>query len=185
MQEFYRGCSAAGPDGCPFYAPVPDMIEQNLHELLEAVRKNPVPIVTPQGDYGILDYPKMRVVIFRVLYQPHKWFYNLAWALQELKKGNGLPLYEIYAGGQGRFECDCNAGGGGGGGDDWRMGGSLFDNGEEERDAGVFESLHFVACTDGSPLPNTVEGIKALRAGIKKWSSEWGGIWANFPIACT
>ncbi|KAF8876145.1 alpha/beta hydrolase fold-domain-containing protein [Infundibulicybe gibba] len=79
LQAFFDGCALAGPDLCPFYAPTPDQISQNLTALYAAISARPVPVRTETG-YGL--------------------------GLADLALGNGTALFELLA--TPRFKCSCD-----------------------------------------------------------------------------
>ncbi|KAJ7777630.1 alpha/beta hydrolase fold-domain-containing protein [Mycena maculata] len=94
MQTFFDGCSAAGPDGCAFYAPTPD-----------SIRTQPIPVRTP-SNYGLVDLALLRRVILDVLYAPQGYFAPLAEVLAALTRSDGAPLFELPFLDP-TFECSC------------------------------------------------------------------------------
>ncbi|KAJ7649384.1 Alpha/Beta hydrolase protein [Mycena polygramma] len=106
LQSFFDGCAAAGPDLCAFYEPTAAAIADRLETLVESVRAQPVPAITPVA-YGIVDYSLLRYTIFETLYSPYALFPLLAQGLADLEKGNGTALYSILTTIP-AFECECN-----------------------------------------------------------------------------
>ncbi|TFK65952.1 hypothetical protein BDN72DRAFT_844931 [Pluteus cervinus] len=162
MQSFYDGCYEAGPEGCPFYAPSPKLIAQNLTSLYNSIRKKPIPVVTGTS-YGIMDFVKLRSTVFSVLYSPFKFFHPLAQALADLANGNATALYKISE--TPTFKCACGH--------------------EPELTTTDFtQGFPFLACTDGEPIPSGLDYAKQQRQGLAE-SSEWGAMWFNIPLACS
>ncbi|KAF9264483.1 alpha/beta-hydrolase [Marasmius fiardii PR-910] len=105
FQLFFDGCFEAGPDKCPFYDSSSDKIKQNVLDLLESVRLNPVPVYQgPTNPYGIIDYSGLKIALQQATRQPYdpiSGFLTLAQGLRDLKSGNGSTIFpflgqEVY-----------------------------------------------------------------------------------------
>ncbi|KAJ7064208.1 Alpha/Beta hydrolase protein [Mycena amicta] len=109
LDTFFTACAAVGPSLCAF-APnansTAQQISDRLTALTNAVRTQPVPVVTPAG-YGLVDYSLLRQTIFSTLYTPYALFPTLAKALADLEAGNGAALFQILA--EPQFQCSANA----------------------------------------------------------------------------
>ncbi|TFK65951.1 hypothetical protein BDN72DRAFT_173099 [Pluteus cervinus] len=162
MQSFYDGCYEAGPEGCPFYAPSPDLIAQNLTSLYNSIRKKPVPVMT-ETSYGVMDFVKLRSTVFWVLYNPFQAFHPLAEGLANLANGNATALYKLSE--APTFKCACGH--------------------EPELTTSDFtQGFPFVACTDGEPIPSGLDYAKQQRQELAE-TSEWGALWSNVPLHCS
>ncbi|KAJ7677048.1 Alpha/Beta hydrolase protein [Mycena polygramma] len=106
LQTFFDACADAGPDLCAFYEPSATAIADRLEALTNAIRAQPVPVITPTS-YGLVDYSLLRATIFEVLFRPYGGLASaLAEGLSQLEKGNGTVLYSIFS--PPAFECNCN-----------------------------------------------------------------------------
>ncbi|KAF7304011.1 AB hydrolase-1 domain-containing protein [Mycena indigotica] len=107
FNAFSAGCAAAGPSGCAFArsSSTAEQISDRITALTNAIRKQPVPVVTSMG-YLLIDYSLLRSIIFEALYSPYDSFPLLADALADLEKGNGTTLYTLVA--QPLYQCGDN-----------------------------------------------------------------------------
>ncbi|KJA18191.1 hypothetical protein HYPSUDRAFT_45508 [Hypholoma sublateritium FD-334 SS-4] len=160
MDSFYTGCAAAGPDGCPFWAPTADDIRQNLTTLSNSLRTNPIPIRTKSG-YGLLDINKLQSALFTALYSPYAAFPAIAQGLAELAAGSGKLLFDRMN--PPLFECACDS--------------------PELPFTSVSDSQAAVACNDGDDVPDDLQSTEAHFAMMRK-ASPWGEYWANIRTAC-
>ncbi|KAJ7049955.1 hypothetical protein C8F01DRAFT_1092879 [Mycena amicta] len=106
LNSFFTGCAAAGPTLCAFAtnaSNTPQELSDRLTALTNAIRAQPVPVVTPAG-YGLVDYSLLRQTIFGALYSPYTTFSTLAQALVDLEAGNGATLFNILTLPQ--FQCN-------------------------------------------------------------------------------
>ncbi|KAF8188141.1 Alpha/Beta hydrolase protein [Mycena galopus ATCC 62051] len=106
LQTFFDGCAAAGPDLCAFYKPTAAQIADRLTALTNAIRTQPISVLTPAG-YGLVDYSLLRSIIFDSLYNPYNLFPLLAQGLAALENGDGTVLYSLLEEALPPFECDC------------------------------------------------------------------------------
>ncbi|KAJ7209103.1 TAP-like protein-domain-containing protein, partial [Mycena rebaudengoi] len=104
-QSFYDGCVAAGPDGCPFYAPTAEDINTKMNRIYASLRTRPIPVRTNMS-YGLVDYAFVRSVIFSALYNPYAQFSPLARALADLAEGNATAMFKMKE--KPSFECGCD-----------------------------------------------------------------------------
>ncbi|KAJ7209101.1 TAP-like protein-domain-containing protein [Mycena rebaudengoi] len=104
-QSFYDGCVAAGPDGCPFYAPTAEDINTKMDRIYASLRTRPIPVRTNMS-YGLVDYAFVRSVIFSSLYKPYARFAPLARALADLAEGNATAMFKMAE--KPSFECGCD-----------------------------------------------------------------------------
>lgn len=107
LQAFFDGCYEAGPDICAFYAASPGAISDNLDALYAKIREEPVPVVTEDGYYKVIDYPALRFGVLLALYEPYAYFSWLGQALAGLASGSGDVFYSVTR--QIPFECSCEA----------------------------------------------------------------------------
>ncbi|KAJ7262471.1 TAP-like protein-domain-containing protein [Mycena rebaudengoi] len=103
LQTFFDGCAAAGPEACAFYAPTAADIAANLTALTNALKENPIPVIT-NVSYGIFDFSQLRTFIFVATYTPYQRFQPLAQGLAQLAAGDAGPLY-AFLGDTPPFEC--------------------------------------------------------------------------------
>ncbi|KAF8890373.1 Alpha/Beta hydrolase protein [Infundibulicybe gibba] len=154
LQAFFDGCHQAGPKLCPFYAPTPEKISQNLDALYAAVTARPVPVYT-QTAYGLIDYSRLRLTVFNSLYRPYQTFPSLARALADLASGDGTVLYQMLEGP--RFQCSC---------------------GPPEPFVSVSSEAQIaILCGDGQVVPPDFESAESF---YKKFSDTTPG-WPNSP----
>ncbi|KAK7008049.1 AB hydrolase-1 domain-containing protein [Favolaschia claudopus] len=162
LQGFFDGCVAAGPDLCAFYEPTADAISNRLAALTEAVRANPVPVISPVA-YGIVDYSLLRNTLFTSLYVPYILFGPLAQGLAALEKGDGSILFSILA--QPPFQCDCSS------------------------DPAPFhlnnpEAVLGVLCGDGMDVTDTVDELRAFYLNAAKTSQFVEFLVASNRVSC-
>jgi hypothetical protein len=108
LQTFFDGCAAAGPEACPFYAPTAADIAPNLTALTNAIKDEPIPIIT-NVSYGLFDFSLLRTFIFVATYTPYQRFPLLAQGLAHLAAGDAGPLY-AFLGDAAPFECPNSSG---------------------------------------------------------------------------
>ncbi|KAF9029165.1 hypothetical protein BDZ89DRAFT_1038704 [Hymenopellis radicata] len=161
LQGFFDGCYEAGPQRCSFYAPSPDAISANLTALYNRLRTAAVPVKTDSG-YGVVDYRRLRRAVFSSLYTPYAKFPLLADALSELARGSGNLLYNMTR--EPEVKCSCP------------------DPSNEL--ASVNEATMFVACNDGTPVPNNLTETKEYYAEISS-QYDFGSLWAGLRIGCS
>ncbi|KAF9475278.1 hypothetical protein BDN70DRAFT_883911 [Pholiota conissans] len=169
LDSFFTDCANAGPEGCAFWAPTPENIQQNLTALIESVRAAPVPIRSESG-YGLLNSNLLRSEIFSGLYFPYASFVPLAQGLADLAAGNGKTLFDL--GNPPMYECVCHPEG--------------EDLAKEVRDSQVA-----VLCNDGEEVPDDLKSAQEYFDMMMK-VSQWGDLiaaitrlqcigWPKFP----
>ncbi|KAF8994596.1 TAP-like protein-domain-containing protein [Cyathus striatus] len=161
-KSFFETCSNAGPDHCPFYAPTPKDVAQNLTKILNSIHKTPVPVRT-ETSYGLLDYERLRSTVFMSLYKPYASFPLLAQGLADFVAGNATTLYKI--GEQPSFQCSC---------------------GSSPRVVPYVDSDASIAirCNDGEKVPGSLEHSVDHYNMMTKMS-QWGEIWAIGRVFCS
>ena len=102
MESFYTGCADAGPDRCAFWAPSSNDIRQNLTNLYDSIRVQPVPVKTG-NTYGYVDYKMLHMSVFDSLYSPFAKYRLLAQGLADLAAGNGTIILKAMT--PSPFEC--------------------------------------------------------------------------------
>ena len=156
MESFYSECADAGPDHYAFWAPSPDDIRQNLTNLYDSIRFQPVP--TKLGNiYGYVDYKMLHFLVFSSLYFPYGTYPRLAQGLAELAAGNGTTIFEITT--PPPFECS----------------GDLHNNHDEAQDA--------ILCNDGVDIPADLHSTQKHFKMMSK-ISEFGTLWASIRTRC-
>ncbi|KAF8876133.1 alpha/beta hydrolase fold-domain-containing protein, partial [Infundibulicybe gibba] len=161
LQTFFDGCSLAGPNICPFYAPTPKQISQNLTALYTTIKARPVPVRTVTG-YGLVDYARLRLTVFVSLYSPYRSFLPLAKGLADLASGDGRALFDLLT--TPRFKCSCD---------------------EPDPLADVAsEVMLVIMCGDGRVVPRDFESTEKF---YKRFSntSQWADLWAKTRISCS
>jgi hypothetical protein len=158
MESFYTGCADAGPDRCAFWAPSPDDIRQNLTNLYESIRVQPVPVKTDRT-YGYVDHKMLHMLVFGSLYFPLGTFRPLAQLLAELAAGDGTMALMTPP----PFECSEDSSKG------------LERNSLEAQDA--------IICNDGVNIPADLQSAQKHFEMMSK-VSEFGNIWASIRIRC-
>ncbi|KAF8876134.1 alpha/beta hydrolase fold-domain-containing protein [Infundibulicybe gibba] len=161
LQTFFDGCAQAGPDVCPFYAPTPEQISQNLTALYTAIKTQPVPVFTESG-YGLVDYARLQGTIFLSLYSPYESFLPLAKGLADLASGDGRAFFNISA--APIFECSCD--------------------GPDPSTDKATEAILGIICTDGQAVPRDLESTKKFYEQFSN-ISRWADVWAPLHISCS
>ncbi|KAF9529062.1 TAP-like protein-domain-containing protein [Crepidotus variabilis] len=145
LDSFFVGCSKAGPDICPFYAPSPEDIRTNLTNIFENLRKSPLPVRTEQS-YGLLDESFLRLLIFAGLYSPYAEFPVFAKGLASLANGDGRPLFREPP----PFKCLCNPH-------------------QDEKPVELLpDALSTLVCNDGDHIPDALEFAEKTFKGYQK-----------------
>jgi hypothetical protein len=168
LDYFYSTCSNAGADACGFWAESPETIHQNLDNLLEQVRAQPIPVPPRNGSvtsYGVIDYNALSNAVFYALWRPYNNWKPLATALGALAQGDGTAMFDYQQLGANReFSTVCQATG------------SVFTAGPEV--------LTAVTCNDGIEIPNTWEDTKA-QYDRAMGLSQFGGFAAAVRVSCS
>jgi pimeloyl-ACP methyl ester carboxylesterase len=162
LDGFFEGCSSAGSDGCPFYAPTSEDVRHNLTKISESLRERPIPVHTRKG-YGVFGYTQLRSILFASLYSPYELFPLVAQGLAELAHGNATALFDLYYGMEPHYECGCDP--------------------ETYWGESVAEAISGVMCTDSDPWEGTLEASRELLRTLLK-SSGFGDIWSNHQLRC-
>jgi hypothetical protein len=160
MQSFFDSCAAAGPDGCPFYAPTADDISRNLTTLYNNLRTKPVPVRT-KDSYGLVDYARLRLTIFTSLYKPFATFLPLAHGLADLAAGNGKLIFQLLE--TPPFQCSCD------------------DRPPEVKVLG--EAQTAILCNDGVDISEALDDFSEYVIDLTK-KSTWGEIWGGIRAQC-
>ena len=162
MDSFYTGCADAGPDRCAFWAPSPDDIRQNLTNLYDSIKVQPVPVKTA-NTYGYVDYTMLHLFVFQSLYFPITAFPLLAQSLADLVAGNGTNVFETMT--PPPFDCS-------------------VDSSKDLEQNGV-ESEITVICNDGADIPADLQSTRNYFEMISNMS-EFGNMWAAIiRVPCT
>ncbi|KAJ7449248.1 TAP-like protein-domain-containing protein [Mycena latifolia] len=169
LQSFFDACVAAGPKhwwspkGCAFYAPTPEAISQNLTALYESIRVRPIPVYTPSGGYGLVDFALLRLVVFLNLYRGQESFNSLGDVLAALARGDGAatPLQWML---EPVPKCSCDA--------------------HEDLSDIVLDGVLAIICNDGRAVSSDFDEIEQYYANMTK-ASGWGSIMASVRIACS
>lgn len=165
MRHFFDGCYSAGPLGCPFYAPSPSAISQNLSALYDSVRSHPIPVRT-ESSYGIVDYNLLRMTVFTSLYIPYAAFLPLAGALADLAAGDGRRLLNMFRiPPLSQLKCEC---------------------GEAKEAEATFvgrDPQNTVLCNDGERISGDLEDLQKYVENLTA-QTEWGDVWASIRASC-
>lgn len=163
LQAFFDGCSAAGPDGCPFYAPTPEAVSQNLTNLYTTIRNKPVPAKFKES-YGFVDYARVRAAVFTSLNSPIAYFPLLARGLADLVAGDGSLAFALTQ--PPTFECSC---------------------GDGPENVVVPEldvyARATISCNDGIPVPDSLEDYRKYFAELYN-SSSFADVWGVLRAEC-
>ncbi|KDQ11946.1 hypothetical protein BOTBODRAFT_432647 [Botryobasidium botryosum FD-172 SS1] len=163
IATFFTGCFSAGPSGCSFHAPSPQLIASRLDALYASVKARPVPVYTPLG-YGVVDYSMLQQLIFMSLYTPYTFYPQLADALAALEKNDGGPLLGLSTKLEEKLECDCPR------------------TPVPELPGGSDAALG-IRCTDGAPVEDDLEELQAHFEKLGKLSS-FADVWAGIHLEC-
>ena len=160
MESFYTGCADAGPDRCAFWAPSPDDIRQNLTNLYDTIKVQPVPVKTG-NTYGYVDYTMLHLFVFQSLYFPMTTFRPLAQALADLAAGNGTIAFKAMT--PPPFECS-------------------VDSSKDLENNGL-EASAAIICNDGANVPADIHSAQKHFDMLSNMS-EFGDIWAALRVQC-
>ncbi|KAJ6544306.1 TAP-like protein-domain-containing protein [Mycena capillaripes] len=158
--SFVRGCVAAGPKGCAFFAPTATELQENVDKIYASLRARPVPVRT-NTSFGVVDYSLLRFTIFQSLYSPFAQFPKLAEALADLSVGNGTALFKMSEAPP--FLCGCDP--------------------SEYRFESVREAEYAVLCNDGKRISREYKDILAHYQNMSE-TSEWADMWEPIRMAC-
>ncbi|KAF5336901.1 hypothetical protein D9611_003052 [Ephemerocybe angulata] len=161
LDHFFESCAEAGPSRCAFHAPEPSDIKKNLTSLYDRLRKEPLPVLTRSGTYGIVDYGVLRKYIFLSLYSPYNSFPFLAQGLKDLAAGDGGSLLSIFQ--PPPYKCSCNP---------------------HERDLiAVLDGQTTLACNDGDEVSSSLDDLKDYRQKLSN-VSDWADAWWQIHASC-
>ncbi|KAL0948912.1 hypothetical protein HGRIS_009021 [Hohenbuehelia grisea] len=160
LYTFFEECVIAGSTACPFYAPTPEAISQNLTALFDQLRERPIPIRTPIS-YGVLDYSRLLYTVFESLYSPYGLWPPLAKGLADLAAGDGTALYSILE--APFFNCAC---------------------GEGPFIGAVQDAQRAILCTDGEEVRGSVDQSRRYFEELRQ-DSVFAEIWGSIHIGCT
>ncbi|MCJ1265041.1 hypothetical protein MMC22_004916 [Lobaria immixta] len=93
VQAFFNTCSGAGPAGCPFYEPTPQLVKKRYQKLEAQLIKSPVSV--PKGHF--FDYSVLHNLLAGAVTAPGEPFYLypfLAGVLQEAENRTAGPNLE-------------------------------------------------------------------------------------------
>jgi len=159
MESFYTSCADAGPDRCAFWAPSPDDIRQNLTNLYDSLKVQPVP-VNIGNTYGYVDYSMLHSLVFQSLYFPITTFRRLAQGLADLVAGNGTIVFKAMT--PPPFDCSVDSSK------------DLEENGVEAETA--------ILCNDGANIPADLHSAQEQFEMLSNLT-EFGNIWARVQCA--
>jgi len=95
VNSFFQSCFNAGPELCAFHDSSPEAISANFDALLDQLKVNPVPVITPEG-FGLVDYTLVHNLVFALIDAPYNGVFPLiAEGLSQLSAGNGTFLYKL------------------------------------------------------------------------------------------
>ena len=116
---FFEQCADAGPELCGLYESTSQKVEARYNVLLDTLKRRPLAVFTngedsTAQDYGVVDYSMVKSTIFMFLYNPYAGILGhpsaasrLSFLLNEVEKGNGLPLWNTLKLGLPHFQCKC------------------------------------------------------------------------------
>ncbi len=172
LNHFFEMCHAAGPFACAFWAQSPSNIAANLTRIYKDLISDPIPVRTSTS-YGVLDYSRVRSIVFSSLYSPWASWQALAEALADLGGSSRDPrrmwkLLEPLT-----FRCSSC---------------SPSSNDEKEQRERDFESSledagSAISCSDGLDVFPDLAFAKKFFEDFSH-ESEWADIWANIPLRC-
>ena len=160
MESFYTSCADAGPDRCAFWAPSPDDIRQNLTNLYDSIKVQPVPVKTG-NTYGYVDYTMLHLLVFESLYFPITTFPPLAQNLADLAAGNGTGVLKTMT--PPPFECSVDS--------------------SKDLEENDIEAEIAIVCNDGPDVPADVYSAQKHFEMLSNMS-EFGNILAAIRVKC-
>lgn len=98
--QFFRQCSEAGRKSCKFWAGSAEDTKARFDRLLEGLNANPLQIHYSAVELDVPPHITADFVLRHVIgasYQGHDSFWELAWQLAELERGNYRPLLQQRA----------------------------------------------------------------------------------------
>ncbi|PVG01811.1 alpha/beta-hydrolase [Serendipita vermifera] len=104
----FQQCVEAG-DQCALWEPTAERVKERYLRLERAVDERPV-VVRTKTYMGIYTSRLVKIALFVALYHPYETMKPLFEAFRELEKGNGVPIYELFAEDiPGPLHCDCGS----------------------------------------------------------------------------
>ncbi|KAJ6566157.1 TAP-like protein-domain-containing protein [Mycena capillaripes] len=164
LQIFIDACFAAGPDDCAYYAPSTAEISANLNKLLDSVKTQPVPVMTPIS-YTVFGYTLLKNSIFDALYSPSQSFATLAQGLTDLVAGNASTIYSAFVEIP-PFEC----------GSESNSSLPLHEN--------AYEASSTISCGDGPPVNDSISQLQGFYSAQQE-VSRFSDIWFNLRVICS
>jgi len=162
LGTFFTGCFEAGPEGCAFYAESPEAIQQNLTNIFESLRAQPIPIKT-DSTYGILDHTTVRIAMFSALSSPYALFPVIAQGLAQLATGNGTSLFQLLNPPGSQFQCSCDP--------------------EAHADDQVADVSTAITCNDGDEVPTDLNSAKEYYDEMINLT-DWADLWVGVRLSC-
>lgn len=187
MDSFYEYCSLAGPLRCPFHiGTTPKDIQARLENLLELIKRNPVPAVLldPHGvnnDEGLqpdlITYSDLKNIVFTALYQPLARFPALAEILVAVESRRPTALMDHRAMFDIKPFITCPA---------------PVPQGPRPVPTSPPDSLHAreatpaILCSDGTPLSSnlTAQDFIPYISLLRSQSRTSADVWAQIRLSC-
>ncbi|KIJ43912.1 hypothetical protein M422DRAFT_228944 [Sphaerobolus stellatus SS14] len=104
LKYWLNECVAAGP-ACPMHDDSTEAISQRVHNVFEALRVQPFPVLNG-SIYGILELGPVKKLLFQTLYNPFTFLPAFTKALAALEAGDGLPMFSLLQAGKPVPKCD-------------------------------------------------------------------------------
>lgn len=164
LQAFIDACFAAGLDGCAYYAPYAAEISANLDALLDSVKNQPVPVITPTS-YSVFGYTQLKNAIFDAFTTPEQLFVPLAQGLADLAKGNASTIYATFIEVP-PFTCEGDF------------------NSTLPFHVNTNEAAFTIACNDGAPVNDSASQLQAFYSAAQE-VSKFSDLWANWRVICS
>lgn len=89
MEQFYAGCSKAGKSGCAIWEPTPRAVARRLDRILDALKREPIPLPFYPGGPTVLTFDMVSAYIFTTgLYFPSLSFGQVAESARAVETRN-------------------------------------------------------------------------------------------------
>jgi hypothetical protein len=159
LQSFYDSCSRAGPSLCAFHANTSSAVRARLENLIQSVKKHPVP-VSNGTFFGIVDYTAVHGVVFKALYKPTALFKPLAEMLASLEAGNGEAVLRSST--AEKAQCGCR----------------------ESPLPSLREATDAIRCSDGEIVDDSLEDFERQFESMSELST-FADLWSTVRVYCS
>ncbi|KAI0749442.1 alpha/beta-hydrolase [Daedaleopsis nitida] len=107
VDSLFTYCHQAGPEKCPIYDSSPAKIRERYFDILDQVKKNPVPVSLAEPPV-VITYKTLVKQFFQATYNPLTRFGAVAKAIHAIETGNQTALVALSREIVDPVACECN-----------------------------------------------------------------------------